>query len=446
MQVKEIWKMKTSYEILGIEQDADKTEIKKAYSKLIRKYRPETDPEKFMEIRKAYESLTKGHSEADTLEFSLEDNPEADRVKERIEDYLAKKEWAHAIAECQKAMKRWPDCVYFSYLLTQAYRGNGNTGKAVTLAEKLSKNDPNNRFFVAELGRCYRARKFNNKAFEAMRKAYGMGAKDMDFIKEFYEVNKEATAGAMEPRNIMNKAMEIYGDDPKYALDILPMTKDEWNRLNWLRKHGYNSYYYRSLSEDDYLDLLEYYAKHGKILAKEIEPMMPMIGEFIADSSLSAQGERIVAQFVDSVKNHMDPGALKKVSFLADPEYKKIMNDPDLSSNVKKLYEVTKNPNLDQAHRFFLIADKKLCMIEDIEDSLDDYIILKKRYPSFAKEYESFFALLTKGGKKLKKEEKSLKLIFERHRSNYDDYDYGRFDFQDMFDTFMDLFYGKMKW
>ena len=439
--------MKTSYEILGIEQDADKTEIKKAYSKLIRKYRPETDPEKFMEIRKAYESLTKGHKEADTLEFSLEDNPEAVQAKERIEDYLTRKEWVYAIAECQKAMKRWPDCVYYAYLLTQAYRGNKNTGKAVTLAEKLSKNDPNNRFFVAELGRCYRARKFNNKAYETMRKAYNMGAVDMDFIKEFYEVNKEASIDSMRPRDIMNKAMEIYGDDPKYALDLMPMTKDEWNRLNWLKKQGYTGFFgQRHYTEEEYLDLLEFYAKHGKILAKEIEPMMPMIGEFIADSSLSTQGERIVSQFVDSVKNHMDPKSLRKVGFWADPEYKKIMADPDLSSAVKKLYEATKNPNLDQAHRLFLIVDKKLCMIEDIEESLDDYIILKKRYPAFAFEYESFFALLHKGGKKLKKEERSLKQIFERQRSKYDDYDYGRFDYDDMIDTFMNMFYSNMKW
>lgn len=49
--------MRVDYEILGIDENADEKTIKKAYFKLIKKYSPEKDPERFQEIRAAYERL-----------------------------------------------------------------------------------------------------------------------------------------------------------------------------------------------------------------------------------------------------------------------------------------------------------------------------------------------------------------------------------------------------
>jgi DnaJ domain len=44
------------YEVLGIEQTADRTEIRRAYSRLAKIHRPDTEPEKFQELRQAYET------------------------------------------------------------------------------------------------------------------------------------------------------------------------------------------------------------------------------------------------------------------------------------------------------------------------------------------------------------------------------------------------------
>ncbi len=47
------------YEVLGISANTDEKKIKKAYKQLIRKYNPEHHPEKFKEIRHAYDMIMK---------------------------------------------------------------------------------------------------------------------------------------------------------------------------------------------------------------------------------------------------------------------------------------------------------------------------------------------------------------------------------------------------
>lgn len=50
--------MENYYEILNIEKNASEKEIKRAYARLLRQFPPETHPEEFKKIRKAYEALS----------------------------------------------------------------------------------------------------------------------------------------------------------------------------------------------------------------------------------------------------------------------------------------------------------------------------------------------------------------------------------------------------
>ena len=60
----------TDYEILGIDANADEKTIKKAYFRLIRVHSPEKDPEKFQQIRAAYERLSNPEEQQRTeIEF-----------------------------------------------------------------------------------------------------------------------------------------------------------------------------------------------------------------------------------------------------------------------------------------------------------------------------------------------------------------------------------------
>lgn len=63
--------MKNYYEILNVDKSAELREIKRAYAKLVRQYSPETHPEEFKEIRKAYEVLSDASSR-EAFDKSLE--------------------------------------------------------------------------------------------------------------------------------------------------------------------------------------------------------------------------------------------------------------------------------------------------------------------------------------------------------------------------------------
>ncbi len=70
----------TPYDILGIDRRATVAEIKKAYFKMVREYPPEEQPEKFKEIRKAYEQLKSPEARAAVDMFLLQPPPKLPRI------------------------------------------------------------------------------------------------------------------------------------------------------------------------------------------------------------------------------------------------------------------------------------------------------------------------------------------------------------------------------
>ncbi len=68
------------YTVLGIERRAGQSEIKRAYFKLVREFPPEEQPEKFQEIRAAYERLKSTEERAKIDMFLLQPPPETPKL------------------------------------------------------------------------------------------------------------------------------------------------------------------------------------------------------------------------------------------------------------------------------------------------------------------------------------------------------------------------------
>ncbi len=63
------------YAVLGVERRAEESAIKRAYFRLVREYPPESAPEKFQEVRAAYEQLRTSERRAQTDLFLLQEPP-----------------------------------------------------------------------------------------------------------------------------------------------------------------------------------------------------------------------------------------------------------------------------------------------------------------------------------------------------------------------------------
>ncbi len=50
--------MNEPYDVLGLEPGASRDEVTRAYRKLVRRYPPELEPERFARVRRAYELLS----------------------------------------------------------------------------------------------------------------------------------------------------------------------------------------------------------------------------------------------------------------------------------------------------------------------------------------------------------------------------------------------------
>ncbi len=65
-------KPQNPYKVLELDRNSSQSDIKKAYFKLVRQYPPETQQEKFQEIRIAYETLRSPERRSETDLFLLQ--------------------------------------------------------------------------------------------------------------------------------------------------------------------------------------------------------------------------------------------------------------------------------------------------------------------------------------------------------------------------------------
>ena len=112
---------KNYYEILELSPNASSDDIKRAYFKLVRRYSPEQNPERFQEIREAYENLkTKSeNSETSQNKFTLQfpDSLPALQMRDIIDREFNRKNYKMVIKVAEEAIKRFGECQGFLYFL-----------------------------------------------------------------------------------------------------------------------------------------------------------------------------------------------------------------------------------------------------------------------------------------------------------------------------------------
>ncbi len=77
---------KDPYAVLGIARTDDEAAIKRAYFRLVREYPPEREPEKFQELRAAYERIRSAEARSQTDLFLLQPPPAMPRRRKLAYD------------------------------------------------------------------------------------------------------------------------------------------------------------------------------------------------------------------------------------------------------------------------------------------------------------------------------------------------------------------------
>lgn len=101
-------KEENPYEILGIDQKASNTDIKKAYFQNVREFTPEKHSDKFKDIRAAYERLRDDKSRAETDTFML-NVPYSEFIIEHPEDDWEYKPKIDLDSVCQRINEEFSD-------------------------------------------------------------------------------------------------------------------------------------------------------------------------------------------------------------------------------------------------------------------------------------------------------------------------------------------------
>lgn len=175
------------YQVLGLSEGADPKEIKRAYFKLVRQYSPEKDPERFQQIREAYEHLTEDSSKEKEGIIALEfpDTLLASQMREQIKKRMDVHDYKGAMMTAEEGLHYFGEFEGFLYFLAICQRHVGKTGKSVKNFERLVQLFPDKLMYRKELAYAYLERGFMNKAYQAFQTAYSKGIRDLNFLHMF---------------------------------------------------------------------------------------------------------------------------------------------------------------------------------------------------------------------------------------------------------------------
>jgi len=402
--------MKSDYEILGLQEGADEKEIKRAYFKLVRQFTPEKDPERFQEIREAYENLKKGKGR-EKLILKIPEDAFARKMFEQIETLYRQQNYQRAMETAEEAISHYGECEGFLYYLALLQRKNYYTGKAVKNLEKLVKLSPENVVFAKELAIAYLDRGFGKKAYAAFGKAYEMGCRDIEFLDN-YAMNCRERKDYARGIEMLFETIEAGKSDRKeYMLNLL----DAYSGLFIMCQEAKGA----RLEEikDSFLEFLEEAAPYLHDYPGELKEILCNV-LYVARSMGNTQDEyeKLVH---DKLKKGLSAEKTEKcwAAAMKEMECLLIEQEPRLSDVMKYAYTAfVLDVYEDYVFRYALL-DSKLCILEEWPGIKTEVEIIREDYPNFYEALHEYTDLL--------ENTKSIDVLREKLKKEYDSLGWG---------------------
>ncbi len=382
--------MKNDYQILGLEEGADEKAVKRAYFKLIRTYSPEKDPERFQEIRAAYERLTE-EREADPFEMTMEApaDPFAEKMAEQIQALKRIGDYHKAAQTAEEGIRYFGETELFLFEFARCSMMEGKTGKAVKSYEKLAARYPDKLLYKGNLAKAYFERGYGKKALEAFRQAFGMGWREPDFMicysqccmyrdcpEEGLAVLEEL-AGSMDERSRKKQMMELL--DCYIGMAALSVFVPE----RFLEIAGKCRDFLNSSSR-----LLKEYGYEVESLYKLI-----LMGAFqtgnMESPEIGAVKDIVLKLFPDMQEESGDIGLMMQV--------KEVLEDGRIGSLMKRTIRAfweSMEVEDEESHEYFMELDAILCQLEEWPKQKKELEIIRKEYDAVYDFFMDFWKVL----------------------------------------------------
>lgn len=421
--------MKDYYAVLGLDQSATEKEIKRAYFKLIRKYSPESDVEKFQEIREAYEFL-KTHR--DEFVIPLPEDQFARKMVEEIEKNIKYRLYDVAIECCEEGKKYYPEEFYFQYQLGQCQVYNGNTGNAIRTFQAMVQKYPQHKECIRGLAIAYYERGFYKKALPVFEQAYQLGCKEIDFVLKYCDILNDTT-DALKIRELINPYLEQEND---IGNEQIAEYLELYTRLLCnIEELG---------QEDNHKEIqavLQFFDKNRVKIREEKELAGVLLISYInfLRYENNASNQELIQQLTLECDNlELDLKLRKAIEWQLN--YERLEKDTRIHEDIIRYVAVHRMDMMEfpaETMRFIKL-DAELCILEKVPEILKDVETLKGEYPLFYEQTKDFFNVIQNTNSLNYQKEKRLK----EHRSKrmyYSQYYYEKDDKA----TFMDDCYSE---
>lgn len=182
--------MEDYYSILGIDKNATKEEVKKAYYKLIRKYTPEKNPDEFEKIRKAYEILIDDESR-EAYDMENKYGNEINEYLDKAQDALESGDFKTAIKYYKKVLIIYPslDSVRNQLALALAY--DNQISESLKQFNKLIEKNPDESLYLSNIANVYLKSEDFKMAEKYFIKAYKLEPTNVKYIIDVEHIYME---------------------------------------------------------------------------------------------------------------------------------------------------------------------------------------------------------------------------------------------------------------
>ncbi|WP_338940393.1 J domain-containing protein [Fusobacterium pseudoperiodonticum] len=175
--------MKNYYEILNVNKDANQEEIRSGYKKMLRKYPPEKEQEKYKEIREAYDTL-KDEKSRKNYDAYFHHEKDIKTLEDKYTEYMEATNYNEAEKVLKKILIISPEIAHIKDKLGEVYVLKKEYDNSIKIYEKLIKEYPDNVDYLIKLGKNYSEKEESLKAIKYYMEAYNLDNSNPIVINE----------------------------------------------------------------------------------------------------------------------------------------------------------------------------------------------------------------------------------------------------------------------